>query len=78
MPYCPTLLVLHRTGLWLLMGASSVAGVAYMLRAELQGARDEPWPRRLGRLLSAALDGIGLGLCAAALIIGLGAVIARL
>jgi len=68
----------HRTGVWLLMGACAIAGAAYMLRTELRSAHPEPRFRRLGRSLSAILDGIGLGLCLALLIFALGAIIDRL
>jgi len=55
-------MVVHDQAVWILMGVCSLAAVAYTLRATLRAASSEPRRHRVGRCLSAVLDGVALGL----------------
>jgi len=71
-------MVVHDQAIWILMGACSLAAGAYTLRARLGAASPEPRHQRVGRCLSAILDGVGVGLAATFLFLAAAVVLSRL
>jgi hypothetical protein len=71
-------MVVHDQAVWILMAACSLTAVAYTLRARLHAASPEPRRARVGRCLSAVLDGVGLGLAVTFLFLAAAALLARI
>jgi hypothetical protein len=71
-------MVVHDQAVWILMSACSLGAVAYSLMANLRAASPEPRRHRVGRCISAMLDGVGLGLAITFLFLSAAAVLAHL
>ena len=62
-------MAVQRTALWILMGACSLVAVAVSVGRERSAERPASTVRRVGRYLGAIMDGLGVGLSAALLIL---------
>jgi len=62
-------MAVQRTALWILMGACSLVAVAISIRRKRSAGCPESAVRRVGGYLSAIMDGLGIGLSAALLIL---------
>jgi hypothetical protein len=71
-------MIVHRTALWVLLLACSVAGALYALVSELRGPRPDRAQHWIGRCLSGTLTGVGIGMGVATLVLFAAAIIVRL
>jgi hypothetical protein len=70
-------MVVDRTALWILMGLCSVAGVVVMVQTKLRTAPPQGRLRRVGTVVSATLDGVGIGLTVALIMLLTAAAVVR-
>jgi hypothetical protein len=68
-------MIVHRTAVWALLVACSVAGGLYALVSELRGPRPDGARQRIGRCLSGTLTGVGIGMGVATLVLFTAAII---
>ena len=71
-------MAVHRTALWVLLVACSVAGGLYALLAELRAARPDRSRPAAERYVFGAPTGVGIGMGVAALVLLAAAIIVRL
>jgi hypothetical protein len=71
-------MILHRTALWVLLVACSVAGGLYALVSEARTARSDGASPRIERYVFGALTGVGVGMCVATVVLFAAAIIVRL
>jgi hypothetical protein len=70
-------MTVNRTALWIVMALCSMAGVAAMVPARVRQAPSEGRLRRIGIVCGAVLDGVGIGLTAALLVLVTAAAVVR-
>jgi len=70
-------MVVDRTALWIVMGLCSMAGVVVMVQTKLRTARPQGRLRQVGVVLGAMLDGVGVGLTVALIMLLTAAAVVR-
>jgi len=70
-------MVVDRTALWFVMGLCSVAGVVVMVQTKLRTTPPQGRFRRVGTLLGAMLEGVGVGLTVALMMLLTAAAVVR-
>jgi hypothetical protein len=71
-------MVVHRTALWIVLVACSMAGGLYGFASELRAPRPAPARSRFERYLFGTLTGVGIGMGVATLTLFAAAIIVRL
>jgi hypothetical protein len=71
-------MIVHRTALWILLVACSVAGGLWAFMLELRTARSNSARPRIERYMFGILTGVGIGMGVAALVFFAAAIIVRL
>lgn len=71
-------MVVHEAAVWILLGACSLAGIAFAFHSKHPAAPADRRLNRVGRSVSAILDGVGIGLALAFAMLVAAAVFARL
>jgi len=71
-------MVVHRTALWVLLIACSIAGGLYALVSEVRAARPDRARPGIERYLFGTLTGVGIGMGVATLVFFAAALIIRL
>jgi hypothetical protein len=70
-------MVVDRSALWIVMGLCSITGVVVMVHMKLRTAPPQGRLRRVGTVLGAMLDGVGVGLTVALIILLTAAAVVR-